>query len=84
MLKLTCWKNLTEIVIKSEDVVNCMKYIHFMMSASPSPFQVEGPGNFRLIYKGGPENICYFRGGFKGVGVNLKDTMHLKNISFSL
>ena len=35
LLKLTCWKNLTEIMIKSVDVVNCMKYIHFMVSAPP-------------------------------------------------
>ena len=35
LLNLTCWKNLKEIVIKSVDVVNCMKYIHFMVYASP-------------------------------------------------
>ena len=32
-LKLTCRKNLTEIVIKSVDLVNCINYIHFMVSA---------------------------------------------------
>ena len=34
LLELTCWKNSTEIVIKSEDVVNCMKFIHFIVSTT--------------------------------------------------
>ena len=40
LLKLTCWKNLTEFVIKSVDVVSCMKYIHFMVSAPFLPLPV--------------------------------------------
>ena len=37
LLKLIRWKNLTQIGIKLVDVVNCMKCIHFMVSAPLPP-----------------------------------------------
>ena len=70
LLKLTCWKNLAGIVIKSVDIVHFMKYIHFMVLVTPFPYfrwDLEILGWFK---KGEAGKICYFRGDpkFKGGG----------------
>ena len=53
------------------DVVNCIKYIHFMVS-DPPPFYGGGGGG--VSFKRAPEKIFYFRVDpkFKWGGVALK------------
>ena len=65
------------------DVVNCIKYIHFMAS-DPPPFY-GGRGGGAESFKRAAEKICYFRVDpkFKWGGVTFKDTMHSEN-SYSL
>ena len=83
-------------MIKSVDVVDCMKYLHLMVSAPhashPHFFFLGGGGGrvgleiLDLFKNGGAEKICYFGwdSKFKERAVTLKDTIHLENISFSL
>ena len=84
LLKLTCINNLTEIVIKSVDIANYMKYFHFMVSVPPHfrwDLEIEGWFKKRELRK---FVTLGWDPKFKGGAVILKDTMRLESISFSL